>query len=100
MIGHIDIENAHTKKVITLDLPILEHIENRIIKFDLKDLSKDTLDLLLLAISEKKELNYTDIELFYLDEDDIPYFGPDYNFYIKDETLIGYYNRELYTRSK
>lgn len=95
MIAKVDIENAKTQKVITLTLPIVEHIENKIIKFDINKLSNKELKMLTLAISEKEELSYTDIEMFYIDEDELPYFGPDYNFYIKDETLVGIYNRDI-----
>lgn len=98
MIAKIDVENAKTGNVITLELPIVEHIENRIIKFDISKLSNSELAVLTLAISEKEELSYTDIEMFYIDDDELPYFGPDYNFYIKDETLVGIYNRDIYKR--
>lgn len=98
MIASIDIENAHIGKVITLKLPIIEHIEKKLIKFDISHLSNEELELLNLAISEKKELEYTDIEMFFIENDPIPYFGPDYNFFVKDNQMVGYYNRELHPR--
>lgn len=98
MIGRIDIENSKTKKVITLTVPIIEHIDKKIIKFDISKIKKDELKILVPAISEKENTSYTDIELFYIDNDESPYFGPDYNFYIKDDMLIGIYNRNIYKR--
>ena len=98
--AYIDIENSHTKKVITLEVPIIEHIKNKIIKFNISNLSKKQIILLENAISELPELSYTDIELFYIDNNNnIPNFGPDYDFYIKDNLLIGIYNRNIYQRN-
>ena len=54
--------------------------------------------MLKLAISEKEDTSYTDVELFYVNDDEVPYFGPDYNFYIKEDSLIGIYNRKIYQR--
>lgn len=99
MKAYIDIENSHTKKVITLEVPIIEHIKNKITKFDISNLSKKQIILLENAISELPELLYTDIELFYIDNNNIPNFGPDYDFYIKDNLLIGIYNRNIYQRN-
>ena len=98
MIGRIDIENAKTKEVTTLSLPIIDHIDKKIIKFDISKIKKDKLKLLIPAISEKENNDYTDIELFYINDDESPYFGPDYNFYIKDDVLVGIYNRNIYKR--
>ena len=97
--AYIDIENSHTKKVITLEVPIIEHIKNKIIKSDISNLSKEQTSLLENAISELPELSYTDIELFFIDTDNTPNFGPDYDFYIKDNILIGIYNRNIYQRN-
>lgn len=99
MKGYIDIENSHTKKVITIELPIVEHIKNKIIKFDISNLTDEKIKILTDAISELNELSYTDIEMFFINnQDGSPYFGPDYDFYIKDNKLIGVYNREIYLR--
>ena len=54
--------------------------------------------MLVDAISELPELGFTDIEMFYIDDESVPNFGPDYDFYIKDNTLVGIYNREIYLR--
>ena len=97
--AYIDIENSHTKRVITLEVPIHEHIKNKIIKFDISNLSKEQIIILENAISELPELSYTDIELFFINNDNIPNFGPDYDFYIKDNILIGIYNRNIYQRN-
>lgn len=99
MKAYIDIENSHTQKIETFEVPIIEHIENKIIKFDISKLTKNQKKVLELAISELPELNYTDIEMFFIDEENIPDFGPDYNFYIKDNILVGIYNREIYPRN-
>lgn len=98
MIAKLDIENAKTQQVKTLTLPITEFIEEGIIKFDISNLSESDLEMLKLAISEKEDVSYTDIELFYINDDEVPYFGPDYNFYIKEDSLIGIYNRKIYQR--
>lgn len=47
---------------------------------------------------ELPELGFTDIEMFFISDDNVPNFGLDYNFYIKDNTLVGIYNREIYLR--
>jgi hypothetical protein len=85
-IAHIDIENSKTKIVDTLDLEIIE-INKPDILFDISKLNESDLDKLKKAID--KNLFYTDIELFYIDDSSIPYFGPDFIFEIKDNKLIG-----------
>lgn len=100
MRASIEIENSHTKKVEVLSLNVLEFIDNKIIKIDISNLSKEELKLLEDAISSDKKLSYTDIEMFYIDDDTIPYFGPDFDFYIEDNNLVGYYNREIYLSKK
>lgn len=98
MKAYINIENAHTKKVKTVELPIIELIEDKIIKFDISHLKEENKKMLVDAISELPELSYTDIELFFIDGKNVPNFGPDYDFYIKDNTLVGIYNRNIYPR--
>ena len=39
MKAYIDIENAHTQKIVTIEVPIIEYIENKIIKFDISKLT-------------------------------------------------------------
>ena len=85
-IAHIDIENSKTKIVDTLDLEIIE-INKRDISFDISKLNESDLDKLKKAID--KNLFYTDIELFYIDESSLPCYGPDLIFEIKDNKLIG-----------
>ena len=83
MKAYINIENSHTREVKIIELSIIEFVENKI---------------LVDAISELPELEFTDIEMFFIDEEQEPNFGPDYDFYIKDNTLVGIYNREIYPR--
>jgi hypothetical protein len=89
MIAHIDIENSHTQEVITLDLKINEYIEDKIIKFDISNLNNEELNILKIAISSNNK--YSDIEMFFIDDCNIPEFGPDYDFYIEKDELIGKY---------
>lgn len=98
MKAYVDIENSHTHKVKTIELPVLEFMEDKIIKFDISTINDEEIKILVDAISELPELRFTDIEMFFIDDDNIPNFGPDYNFYIKDNTLVGIYNREIYLR--
>ncbi len=98
MKASIDIENAMTGEVNTIELNINEYIEDKIIKFDISKLSIQEIELLKYAISNKKENDYIDIEMFFIDNSNIPEFGPDYDFYIKDDELVGVYNREIYVR--
>lgn len=85
-VAHIDIENAKTKLVDTLDLNIIEKNKTDI-TFDISKLNENDLDKLKKAIDN--DLFYTDIELFYIDDSSIPYYGPDFVFEIKDNKLIG-----------
>ena len=98
MKSYVDVENSHTREVKTIELPIIEFIENKIIKFDINSISEEEKKMLVDAISELPELGFTDIEMFFIGDDNVPNFGPDYNFYIKDNTLVGIYNREIYLR--
>jgi hypothetical protein len=100
MIAHIDIENSHTQDVETLDLVVNEYIEDEIVKFDISDLDEEQLEMLKLAISTEKDTRYTDIEMFFIDDDNIPEFGPDYHFYIENNELIGQYIKKIYKRKE
>ena len=91
MIGYIDIENSHTQEVLTLDLKVIEYLENERIIFDISKLSTSELESLKLAISTSKEFEYTDIEMFFIGDSSIPEFGPDYKFEIDNDKLIGTY---------
>lgn len=98
MKAYVNIENSHTREVKMIELPIIEFIENKIIKFDINSLSRNEKKMLVDAISKLPELEFTDIEMFFIDKINEPNFGPDYDFYIKDNTLVGIYNREIYLR--
>ena len=93
MKAYIDIENAHTQDVVTYECPVLEFDEKKEIKFDISHLKDSEVKTLMLAISEEPEFSYIDIELFFIDDDERPYFGPDYDFYIVDFILVGKYIR-------
>lgn len=90
MKGYIDIENTHTKDVITLTLDIILKDEKQFV-FDISNLNNEQLIILKNAIDVEKR--YTDIELFYIDDDNTPYFGPDYDFQIDGNHLMGKYNK-------
>lgn len=93
MRARIDIENSKTKEVITLDVLVMEYAENKKVVFDISSIGENELHILTDAINPK--LTYTDIEMFYIDiEDNIPNFGPDYDFIIEGNTLCGYYTRD------
>ena len=81
-IAYIDIENSRTKKVDTVKTNILE-TNGMDFKFDISSLTNEEKKLLSDAIN--KELTYTDIELFYVNDSNIPYFGPDYDFEINND---------------
>ena len=83
-IAYVDVENANTKKVDTLQLKIIENNNENFI-FDIASLTEEELQKLINAIN--KNLFYTDIEMFYIDDSSIPYFGPDYDFDIEDDKL-------------
>lgn len=88
----IDIENSKTKEVITKKLPLI-HFDKDLIKVDISLLSHEDKSVLLDAINEYKR--HTDIELFYIDNDNVPYFGTDYEYKIINNTLIMEYNKKI-----
>ena len=98
MKAYVDVENSHTREVKTIELPVLEFIEDKIIKFDISSINDEENKMFVDAISELTALGFTAIEMFFIDDDNVPNFGPDYNFYLKDNTLVGIYNREIYLR--
>lgn len=98
MQAYIDIENSHTQDVVTYECPVLDFDEKGEIKFDISFLTDSEIETLMLAISEEPNLNYIDIEMFFIDDDEVPYFGPDYDFNIVGSILMGKYNREIYPR--
>lgn len=86
MKAYLDVENSKTQKVITILLPVLEYKENERIIFDISKVNNKEKELILDAINP--ELSYTDIEMFFIDDDDVPYFGPDYDYKVSDNKLI------------
>lgn len=86
MKANLDIENSKSQEVITILLPVLEFEENGHIIFDISKVNDKEKELILDAINPK--LAYTDIEMFFIDDDDVPYFGPDYDYSISDNKLI------------
>lgn len=86
MKANLDIENSKTQEVITILLPVLEFEENGHIIFDISKVNDKEKELILDVINPK--LAYTDIEMFFIDDDDVPYFGPDYDYSISDNKLI------------
>lgn len=86
MKAYLDVENSKTQKVITILLPVLEYKENERIIFDISKVNNKEKELILDAINP--ELGYTDIEMFFIDSDDVPYFGPDYDYKVSDNKLI------------
>ena len=54
--------------------------------FDISNLDKRELSLLYDAIDDNKQ--YIDIEMFFIDDSNIPNFGPDYNYIVNDNKLI------------
>lgn len=86
MKGFIDIENSKTQKVETICVNIIKYKDNEEIIFDISTLNSHELKILKDAVND--ELTYTDIEMFFIDESNIPNFGPDYNCKIFKNTLI------------
>lgn len=86
MIASINIENEKTKKVKTIYVKVLKKENNKNLIFDISELNKKDLELLKNAIDD--DIPYTDIELFFIDEETKPNFGPDYNWKIENHKLI------------
>ena len=82
MIASIDIENSKTKKVNTIYVKVLKNENNKNLIFDISELNEEDLKLLKNAIDD--DLPYTDIELFFIDRETTPNFGPDYNYKIEN----------------
>lgn len=90
--AEIDIENSQTQKVVTLSVPVLEYDFKGKCVFDISSISEVERELLIDAIN--LNLQHTDIELFYVDQEgDLPHFGPDFEFKIEENKLIGLYIR-------
>lgn len=82
---YIDIENSKTQIVETVYVNIIKYEENEMI-FDISTLNNHELEILKNAINDK--LTYTDIEMFFIGDSNIPNFGPDYEYEIIDNKLI------------
>ncbi len=95
----IDIENSKTKKVITLNVPVIQISDNEDINFDISGITKEERELLISAIDPSKELEYTDIEMFFLEtKPSVPHFGLDYEFTIQGDVLSGIYTRNQWLK--
>lgn len=88
MKAYIDIENSHTNSVVSFELDIIQNNEKEFI-FDISNLNKEQLLILKNAIDKDK--TYTDIELFFVDDNNIPFWGLDYDFEMDETHLIGKY---------
>lgn len=86
MKAYIDIENSKTQNVDTICVDIIKYEYDSEVIFDISSLDKRELSLLYDAIDESKP--YTDVEMFFIDDSNIPNFGPDYNYNVKDNKLI------------
>lgn len=86
MKGYIDIENSKTQKVETLCVNIIKYEEDKKVIFDISTLNSHELEILKDAIND--DLTYTDIEMFFIGESNIPNFGPDYKCNIVENTLV------------
>lgn len=83
---YIDIENSKTQKVETLCVNIIKYEEDIEAIFDISTLNSHELEILKDAIND--DLTYTDIEMFFIGESNIPNFGPDYKCNIVENTLV------------
>ena len=86
MKAYLDIENSKTQKVITLCVDVLKYELDKEIIFDIAHLNNKELKLLEDAIDEK--LTHTDIEMFFIDNNKTPIFGPDYTYKLIDNKMI------------
>lgn len=84
-IAHVDIENAKTKLVETYDLNILEN-DGKDLVFDISTLNDQQL---------KKIKDAINVELFYIDDSSVPYFGTDYKYEIKNDKLYAVLKKKM-----
>ena len=87
MKAYIDIENSRTQKVVTICVEVIKYKYDEEIIFDISSLNIDELQLLNDAIDNDK--TYTDVEMFFIDDSNIPNFGPDYKYKLKDNKNFG-----------
>ena len=93
MNAYLDIENSKTNNVITIKLPILKYSKNNYIVLDISEINEE--EYKLLEDATDPALGYTDIELFFIDGDPLPNFGPDYKCKIEDNKLTLRYERNI-----
>lgn len=99
MNAQIDIENSQTRDVISIDVPITRYEDSKNVMFDVSHLTDQQLKLLIDAIDIT--MPHTDIEMFFTeDEPNIPNFGPDYEFELKNNRLIGKYTRDEWLKKR
>ena len=92
MRAFIDIENSKTGKVVTINTKVLQYNSKGECIFDISLISNDERELLINAINPL--LTYTDIEMFFIDNDNIPNFGPDFEYSLENNLLYAYYTRD------
>ncbi len=92
MKAYLDIENSKTQKVITICVDVLKYELDKEIIFDIAHLNNKELKLLEDAIDEK--LTHTDIEIFFIDNNKTPIFGPDYTYKLIDNKMIALFKRK------
>ena len=88
-IAHIDIENSKTQQIITLDVDVIEYLDNYKVVFDISRLNRTDLDMLKEAVSTID----TRIESFLIGNNKNPEYGQDYSFKIDGLELIGMFNK-------
>lgn len=93
MKAYLDIENSKTNQVITVEVPVVTYDLQKQVVFDIKNIGEQDFNLILNAINPSKEYAYTDIELFFIDGDNTPNFGPDYLATINGNYLILNYQK-------
>lgn len=99
MMANIDIENSQTKKVITLKVPVIEFKTHQYVKFDLAQLTKH--EKILIEDALDVTMPHTEIEMFFIDnKNNEPKFGPDYEFELSDDELIGIYTRDKWLKER
>ena len=84
MVAYIDVENTNLRSVQTIEVDIKsfdDETDNIIL--DLSKLNDEDYKTIEDAINP--EIDYLDIELFMIENENIPYFGPDYEFFLSKQ---------------
>ena len=87
MMVELNIENANTNSVESINVKEIYFDRKNESCFDISTLTNKELDKLVLAIDTTSETEYTDIELFFTEHDPYPNFGSDYKYNIIDNKL-------------